>query len=114
MLEQPIEAPEFVILGAGALGTIFGAHLARAGHSVAMLVREHRGEQIRAGGLRINGLDEFSIRVPVITDASRLRRAGVLIVAMKTLGTAEALASLRHVRLDAVLSLQNGAYKNDR
>jgi 2-dehydropantoate 2-reductase len=33
---------------------------------------------------------------------------------MKTLGTAEALAPLRHVRLDTVLSLQNGAYKNDR
>ncbi|MEO6079184.1 MAG: ketopantoate reductase family protein [Steroidobacteraceae bacterium] len=108
------DAPEFVILGAGAMGSIFGAHLARAGHSVAMLVREGRAQQIRADGLRLTGLEDFSVRVPVITDASQLQRAGVLIVAMKTLGTAAALAPLQHVRFDAVLSLQNGAFKNDR
>jgi 2-dehydropantoate 2-reductase len=33
---------------------------------------------------------------------------------MKTLGTAEALAPLHRVKFDAVLSLQNGAFKNDR
>jgi 2-dehydropantoate 2-reductase len=113
MPELP-EAPEFVILGAGALGSIFGAHLARAGHSVVMLVRERRAQQIRADGLCITGLDEFTVRVPAVTDAARLRRAGVLIVAMKTLGTAAALAPLRHVRFEGALSLQNGAYKNDR
>jgi len=113
MPEQLVEAPEFVILGAGAMGTVFGAHLARAGHSVAMLVREHRAQQIRTDGLRLAGLEEISVRVPALTDASRLRRAGILIVAMKTLGTAAALAPLRHVQFDAVLSLQNGAFKND-
>jgi 2-dehydropantoate 2-reductase len=107
------EAPEFVILGAGAMGSIFGAHLARAGHSVVMLVRERRAQQIASDGLRLTGLNEFSIRVPAITDAAQLRRAGVLIVAMKTLGTAAALAPLKHVQFDAALSLQNGAYKDD-
>jgi 2-dehydropantoate 2-reductase len=114
MPEQLIGAPAFVILGAGAMGTIFGTHLARAGHSVAMVVREHRAQQIRADGLRLTGLEEISVRVPALTDASSLRRAGVLIVAMKTLGTAAALAPLRHVQFDAVLSLQNGAFKNDQ
>jgi 2-dehydropantoate 2-reductase len=64
------ESPAFLILGAGAMGTIFGAHLARAGHSVAMLVRERRAQQIIADGLRLTGLDEFSVRVPAISDAS--------------------------------------------
>jgi len=108
------ESPAFLILGAGAMGTIFGAHLARAGHSVAMLVRERRAQQIGADGLRLTGLDDFNVRVPAISDPSQLRRAGVLIVAMKTLGTAEALAPLHQVKFDAVLSLQNGAFKNDR
>lgn len=96
------------------MGTIFGACLARAGHSVAVLVRERRAEQVRANGLRLTGLEDFTVQVPVLTDPSQLRRAGVLIVAMKTLGTAAALEPLRHVRFDAVLSLQNGAFKNDR
>jgi 2-dehydropantoate 2-reductase len=106
--------PEFVILGAGAMGSIFGAHLARAGHSVVMLVREGRARQINADGVRLSGLDNLSIRVPATSDATQLSRAGVLIVAMKTLGTAAALAPLRHVQFDAVISLQNGAFKNDR
>jgi len=95
------------------MGTIFGAHLARAGHAVAMLVRERRAAQLRADGLRVAGLANLHERVPVLSDASELRRAGVLIVAMKTLGTAAALAPLRHVQFDAMLSLQNGAYKDD-
>jgi 2-dehydropantoate 2-reductase len=105
--------PEFLVLGAGAMGTIFAAHLARAGHHVAVLVREGRARQIREHGLQVTGLVDIQVQVPVFTDASQLRRAGVLIVAMKTLGTAGALAGLRHLRLDAALSLQNGAYKND-
>ena len=37
---------DFAILGAGALGSILGAHLARAGHSVVMLVRERRDHRL--------------------------------------------------------------------
>ncbi|MDQ2641786.1 MAG: 2-dehydropantoate 2-reductase [Pseudomonadota bacterium] len=114
MSQSRPHAPDFLILGAGAMGTIFGAYLARAGHSVAMLVRERRAEQIRTDGLRVTGLEDFTVQVPVLTDASQLRRAGVLVVAMKTLGTAAALGPLRHVHFDGVLSLQNGAFKNDR
>ena len=49
---------EFAILGAGAIGSIIGAHLVRAGHSVVMLVRERRAEQLRRDGLVIRGLVE--------------------------------------------------------
>src|ERR1700754_448824 len=58
---------EFAILGAGAIGSILGAHLARAGHSVTMLVRERRAAQLR-DGLRIKGLADFTIPVQVLTD----------------------------------------------
>jgi 2-dehydropantoate 2-reductase len=104
---------EFAILGAGAIGTIIGAHLARAGHSVVMLARERRAQQIRTDGLRITGLAELSLRVPTLSDFSQLRRANVLIIAMKLPGTAEALSSLRHVEIDAALSIQNSPVKDE-
>lgn len=104
---------EFAVLGAGAIGSILGAHLARAGHSVAVLARGRRAEQIRSDGLRITGLTEFSTPVRVLHDASELRSAGVLIVAMKTPGTAEALAHLRHTSIGAAFSIQNGALKDE-
>jgi 2-dehydropantoate 2-reductase len=104
---------EFAVLGAGAIGSILGAHLARAGHSVVMLARGRRAQQIRTEGLRITGLTQFATAVPTLTDAAQLRRAGVLIVAMKTPGTGDALAGLRHADIDVALSIQNGPLKND-
>lgn len=104
---------EFAILGAGAIGSIVGAHLARAGHSVTMLVRERRAAQLRSNGLQIKGLAEFAARVDVLTDASQLRGADALIVAMKTTGTAQALESLRNADVGVAFSIQNGVWKND-
>ncbi len=58
------DSAEFAILGAGAIGSILGAHLAHAGHSVVMLVREQRAQQIRSDGLRIKGLVELTFPCP--------------------------------------------------
>src|SRR5262249_26684061 len=88
---------EFALLGAGALGSIIGAHLARAGHSVAMLARGRRAQHVEKHGLVITGLAEFSCPVRVITEPALLRSAATLIVATKTPGTADALARLRHL-----------------
>ena len=104
---------EYAVLGAGAIGSILGAHLARAGHSVVMLARTRRAEQLRSQGLRITGLTEFATPVETLSDPRELRRARVLIVATKTPGTAAALADLRHVELDAAFSIQNGPVKNE-
>jgi 2-dehydropantoate 2-reductase len=104
---------EFVILGPGALGTILGAHLARAGHSVAVLARGRRAEYISKQGLTITGLEEFSAAATVLTDPAALRSADVLIVATKTPGTQDALNRLRHVDIGLAFSVQNGTSKND-
>jgi 2-dehydropantoate 2-reductase len=104
---------DFAILGAGAIGSILGAHLARAGHSVTMLVRERRATQLRSDGLRIKGLAEIATQVQVLTDTSQLRGANTLIVAMKTPGTAEALEPLRNADIGVAFSIQNGMWKND-
>jgi 2-dehydropantoate 2-reductase len=104
---------EFAILGAGALGSILGSHLARAGHSVVMLARGRRAEQIRREGLRIKGLAEFTTSVEALADPAQFRGARILIVAMKTPGTAEALASIRHSAIEVALSIQNGPLKDD-
>jgi 2-dehydropantoate 2-reductase len=104
---------EFAILGAGAMGSIVGAHLARAGHSVVMLARGRRAEQVDKAGLAIRGLAEFTVPVRTVSDPARLTRAGALIVAVKTPGTVAALAPLRHAHFDVTLSIQNGPLKNE-
>jgi 2-dehydropantoate 2-reductase len=104
---------EFAILGAGAIGSILAAHLARAGHSVVVLARGDRARAVERDGLRIKGLSDFSLAVAVITDPSRLQAADTLIVATKTPGTEAALERLRHVQVGAALSIQNGVLKDE-
>lgn len=104
---------KFAILGPGALGSIIGAHVARAGHSVAVLARGQRAEYISKAGLTLTGLAEFSTAVTVLTDPAALHSADVLIVATKTPGTEEALTRLRHVNVGVAFSVQNGTLKND-
>lgn len=105
---------EFAILGAGAIGSIIGAHLARSGQTVTMLARGRRALQIEQQGLQIRGLVEFTQRVPVLSDAAGFEGAEVLIVATKTHGTEAALAPLAGARIGTALCIQNGLMKNSR
>src|SRR6185436_20632642 len=104
---------KFAILGAGALGTILGAHLSRAGHEVAMIVRGERARMLQRQGLVLNGLSDIKARPTVIDDPQKLRETGTLIIATKAIDTAAALETLRHVRVDNCLSVQNGVLKNE-
>jgi 2-dehydropantoate 2-reductase len=104
---------EFAVLGAGAMGSIVGAHLTRAGHSVAMLARAARATQLEEHGITIRGLTEFTTAVRTVREPALLHSADTLIVATKTPGTMQALTALRHADFGVTLSIQNGPLKNE-
>jgi 2-dehydropantoate 2-reductase len=104
---------EFAVLGAGAMGSIVGGHLARAGHAVAMLARGTRAAQLESQGITIRGLADFNTPVTTVRDATTFAGAATLIVATKTPGTAQALRALTHATFGVALSIQNGPLKND-
>jgi 2-dehydropantoate 2-reductase len=103
----------FAILGAGALGTILGAHLSRAGHEVAMIVRGERARVLQRQGLVLNGLSDIKARPMVIDEPRKLHDTGTLIIATKAIDSAQALETLRHVQIDNAFSVQNGVLKNE-
>jgi 2-dehydropantoate 2-reductase len=103
----------FAILGAGALGTLLGAHLSRSGHDVVMIARGERARRIERQGLIVTGLANFVARPTVVDDPKKLLEADTLIVATKAIDTAATLASVGHVRFQAALSVQNGVLKNE-
>ena len=103
-----------VILGAGALGTVLGAHLAKAGEEVTLLARGHRAAYLQEHGATITGLADFTVPVTVVTDPHQVREADVLIVTVKTYDMEAALASVKHIRVGSVLSIQNGVVKNEQ
>jgi 2-dehydropantoate 2-reductase len=103
----------FAILGAGALGTILGAHLSRAGHEVVMIARGERARTLQRQGLVLNGLSDLKARPNVIDDPAKLLETDTLIVATKAIDTAKAIESLAHVKLQHTFSVQNGVLKNE-
>jgi 2-dehydropantoate 2-reductase len=103
-----------VVVGAGALGSIVGAHLARAGEDVVFVARGERAALLRQHGIVITGLADFTVPVTVATGPDVVHTADVLLVTVKTYDTESALADLRHLCVPSVLSLQNGVLKNEQ
>src|SRR5215471_2214269 len=105
---------KIVILGAGALGTVLGAHLARAGEDVTLIARGQRAAFLQEHGATLTGLVDFTVPVTVVTDPQQVQDADVLMVTVKTYDMASALASVKHLDVGSVLSLQNGVLKNEQ
>ena len=105
---------QFTIVGAGALGSILGAHLIAAGHAVTLVARGARAVQLKEQGLRLRGLREFDLPCQVAAPGDAVATAGVLIYTVKTYQMDEALAALGSLRPDAVFSVANGVMKNEQ
>ena len=102
----------FVIVGAGALGSILGAHLSRADHDVTLVARGQRAEHVRTNGLVVTGLVNIATRCTVSTDEARLLPTDTLILATKAIDTTRTLAALRQLELSCAFSVQNGVVKD--
>lgn len=102
---------KIAILGAGAVGCYYGGMLARGGNDVVLIGRPAHVDAVRRDGLLLDTLN-FSERVAVSasTGASAARGARLVLVCVKSTGTAAAAAELApHLDPQAtVLSLQNG------
>ena len=102
----------FVIAGAGALGSLYAAYLARDGHDESLLARGERAARLQEDGITVTGLGEFNANCDIVTDGQTLRHADVLIMAVKTYDTAAALAALSNLQPESAFSVQNGMLKN--
>jgi 2-dehydropantoate 2-reductase len=100
------------IIGCGAVGSLFAAHLAKAGEVEVWaydLWKEHI-EAIRRHGLRLSGAADFTARLHATSDPQQLPRCDYGIVATKAIHTRSAIAQAAHIFDDrsAVCSVQNG------
>jgi 2-dehydropantoate 2-reductase len=108
---------KFTVIGAGAIGGITGAYLARAGHEVTLVdtVPEHLAA-IRTHGVTLEGRSDLTQRVAAAIEPNQLRAPlGTVLCAVKTLHTAEALAPVAPLlgTDEYVVSMQNGLAFHD-
>jgi 2-dehydropantoate 2-reductase len=100
------------VIGCGAVGSLFAAHLAKAGEAEvwAYDVWKEHVEAIQKNGLRISGAAELTVRLHATADPRQLPRCDYGIVATKAIHTKMAIAQAAHAFDDrsAVCSVQNG------
>lgn len=106
------------ILGAGAMGCVFGAKLSAAGWRVHLIdVDAKQIAAISEHGLKLSTDDgEQRYRLPISYAADAKEPADLIIVFTKSLHTRDAMASLKHVIAGKtyVLTLQNGLGNADK
>lgn len=107
-MSPPVRA---AVLGCGAIGSLYAAHLARLPEVEVWAVdpwAEHVAA-IERDGLRVTGLAAFTAPVRARTDAHDLPRCDFGILATKSLHTTPAVEAARGALADAaVASVQNG------
>lgn len=99
------------VMGAGAVGSFYGAMLARAGHRVTLIGRPAHVQAIQRDGLRLEmGGTTHTVPLQASEDVAALRGAELVLCCVKS-GDTEAAALQMAPHLDAsawVMSLQNG------
>lgn len=110
------EEYRFGIIGAGPVGSIMGAHLAKAGHSVVLvdILKDHLDE-IKRNGLIVTGVKDFTTRFPpenlcYSIDQLRDRDVNTIFIAVKAslMGKIVPLVVKSSKPSATFISLQNG------
>ncbi len=107
------ERPRVGIIGAGAMGTLFGYHLAAESEVTMLDHNAHIAEAVERDGLRVN--DEAPRKVRVARRARELYGSQMLFLFVKAVDTLRALRAFAG-ELDPsapVISLQNGVGNED-
>jgi 2-dehydropantoate 2-reductase len=97
------------IVGCGAIGSLYAAHLARVAEVWAFVRRQDHAGSLNRDGLRVSGKHEFHVSMKATNKSSELPDCELGIVATKATQVEEAISSIGQ-RFDqgAVISAQNG------
>jgi len=111
------EARSIAVVGAGGVGGLLAAMLARAGHDVRLLARGAALAAIRDHGLRVHGPDgDHAVPVARVSDdAAVLGAAGIVLVSVKTWQLADLGPRLVPLVGDGtlVVPMQNGVQASE-
>jgi 2-dehydropantoate 2-reductase len=97
------------VIGAGAIGSLFAAHLSKGADVLVLTRRQEHADQLNEHGLRVSGEHDFTARVTAASDVRELPDFDVGIIATKATGLEAAAESLAGRFSGAtVMTVQNG------
>jgi 2-dehydropantoate 2-reductase len=97
------------VVGAGAIGSLYAAHLATVADSCVLTRRNDHADALNEHGLLVSGRHDFTARITAAAEPSQLPEPDLVIVATKTTGLESAAAALAgHWPAATVVTVQNG------
>ena len=110
--ERDSNSMKIAVLGAGAMGMLFGGYLSRENHVYLVDVNPERIEKIRQDGVMIREPDgDIVLRPDAVTDTADLGEMDLIIVFVKAMFTVSALQANKCLigKDTYLMTLQNGA-----
>jgi 2-dehydropantoate 2-reductase len=103
-----------IVLGAGAIGSLYGAKLART-NDVTLVGRPDHVSAIQREGLRVEGIEAQTVRVDATTHVLKLEPDTLILLTTKVPATMAALEPVMPLIRDdtTVVALQNGLNSDD-
>jgi len=97
------------IIGCGAIGSLYAAHLARVCEVWAFVRRREHAQALNADGIWVSGTHAFHARIQATNDPAELPSCDFAIVSTKAMQTGDSVAPIvEKLRKSTVLSAQNG------
>lgn len=97
------------VIGCGAIGSLYAAHLARVAEVWAFVRREEHARALNREGLRVSGAHDFHVSLKATTRPDELPECELGIIATKATQVEDSITPVGH-RFDqgAIISAQNG------
>jgi 2-dehydropantoate 2-reductase len=101
---------QIIVLGAGAIGSLYAAKLAAAGNNVTLIGRPAHVAEINANGLRLEGLESAVVQLRSAASIDAIPPKTLILVTTKVPDTRAAVSPIAALVRDdtTIVSLQNG------
>ena len=101
---------KILILGAGAIGGFFGAHLMKSGANVSFLVREKRKDELKKSGINIFSINgELKVNPKLLDKNLSGQHFDVIILTNKSYDLIESIIEIKpYVNKTVIIPLLNG------
>ena len=105
---------KIIVLGAGAIGSLFGAKLSKF-NDVVLIARKNHAEKINKNGLKIVGLKSETYKLKAATDLDEIKQNTLILLTTKVYDSGKAIEKIKNqLKKDTIIiCLQNGLYSED-
>ncbi len=103
-----------IVLGAGAIGSLYGAKLSKL-NDVLLVARQEHADRINKNGLKITGMENATYKVRAVTKINEIRNNTLILLTTKVYDSKKAIEGIKDLlkKDTIILCLQNGLYSEE-